>query len=93
MNRMRLSLPLTDIPCCLRCCSALQHLAAAHNERGIKAEWYYVMGLTLVYAVRVSLGPDFAWPHTVCIDHFCSFFQPLGLSLLTPVIWLLAFSR
>lgn len=39
--------------------SSLQHLAAVHNERKIKAEWYSTMGLTLLYSMRIGSGD--AW--------------------------------
>lgn len=38
--------------------ASLEHLAAAHNEYGVRAEWYNVMGLVLLSAVRGALDDD-----------------------------------
>ncbi len=50
--------------------ASLTHLARVHNQRGIIAQWYDIMGLVLIHTMRLCTGTDYfseelkeAWIH------------------------------
>ena len=70
---------------------SLEHLARVHNQRGITADQYSVMGMVLVHTVRICTGPAFwtekhkdAWVHiyskmmTIIIPVVISGEMPIG---------------
>lgn len=39
--------------------ASLTHLARVHNQRGIIAQWYDIMGLVLIHTMRLCTGTDY----------------------------------